>query len=298
LVYSPSFVPGLTISADYFRTLQQLIVGVNGASTILNSVNNLGPASPFINQVAFNNFPGLPGAQPITAPGQLFGNLASTFYTDPLVNVGAVRIEGFDLSARYNLDLQRFGQLELGANAVVFTKNDTKRTPFTHYFNTNGLDLAEGGGATPEYKVTMLAEYRFQGATLSFNANYIPELLNAVGLDPENDDQSTYERIEDYITVDGRISYTFTGKTTPAAAPMDAKDGKGMMDGKSGGGAAAGVPQMNPVQRLLDGTTVTVGCNNLFDEDPRFVANQNGATDLSVYDPFGRFVYFEISKKF
>ncbi|MGI9087674.1 MAG: TonB-dependent receptor domain-containing protein [Chthoniobacterales bacterium] len=297
MVYSPSFVPGLTITADYFRTLQQGIVGINGAATILNSVNDLGTASQFINQVAIGDFPGRPNARRITAPGQLFDNLNSTFYVDPLVNAGAARVEGFDLSAHYNLDLQRFGQLELGVNSVVFTKQDLKRLSTTHYYNIGGLDQAEFGGATPDYKLTFLAEYRFAGFILSANANYIPALLNATGSDPENDDQSTYAPIDDYITVDGRLSYTFTGKTTPGAAVNDAKDAKTMMDGKSGGGVA-GAPTMSPVQRLLDGTTITVGCNNIFDQTPPFVGRQNSATDLSVYDPYGQFVYFELSKKF
>lgn len=294
LVYSPSFVPGLVISVDYFRTLQQQIVSTLGGTTILTDVENKGTASPYVGLVAFNNFPGQPGAQPVTGAGQLNGNLASVFYLDTNINIGAARVEGFDLSARYNLDLQRFGQIELGINSIVFTKNDLKRTPQSSYYNISGLDFAEGGGGNPDYKLTFLAEYRFQGATLSFNANYIPDLGNAVGRDPETEDQGTFERIEDYITVDGRLSYTFKGKTTPGAV-ADAKDGKGMMDGKGG---VAGAPTMSPVQRLLDGTTLTVGCNNLFDEDPPFVAGANSATDLSIYDPFGRFVYFEITKKF
>ena len=62
MVYSPKYVPGLTITCDYFNTLQQLIVGVLGGPTILNSVENLGPASPYANLVAFNNFPGQAGA--------------------------------------------------------------------------------------------------------------------------------------------------------------------------------------------------------------------------------------------
>ena len=55
---------------------------------------------------------------------------------------------------------------------------------------------------------------------------------------------------------------------------------------------------MSPIQKLLDNLTVAVGCNNMTDEQPPFIAGQNSNTDLSVYDPFGQFVYFEISKKF
>ncbi|HEX8280844.1 MAG TPA: TonB-dependent receptor, partial [Chthoniobacterales bacterium] len=304
LVYSPSFVPGLTISADYFRTWQKDIVATLGGTTILPSVDQFGPASPYADLVAFGNYPGQQGSIPVTAPGQLAGNLAAVFYIDNARNIGIVRVEGFDLSARYNIELNRFGQLELGINAVVFTKYDLKTTPFSDYYSVLGLNFAEfaggnGGGANPDYKMTFLAEYRIAGASLSLNANYIPEMLNGVGHDPETEDPSTFDTIRDYIVVDGRLSYTLKGRTTPGAV-ADAKDAKGMVDAKGGAAATdvAGAGVMSPVQRLLDGTTIAVGCNNIFDEDPPFVAGANSATNLSIYDPFGRFVYFEISKKF
>lgn len=300
IVYSPSFIPGLTLSADYFRTLQQKIVSVLGGATILSSVDRLGTGSPYVGLVAFNAFPGSTGARPVTGPGQLFGNLASVFYVDTNINIGAARVEGFDFSVHYNLELQRWGQLELGVNSIVFTKNDLKTTPLSNYYNISGLVGSEFNvGANPDYKITFLAEYRLQGFVLSLNANYIPELLDTVGSDPETVDQSTLPVVEDYINVDGRISYTFKGKTSPGPV-VDAKDAKTMMDGKGGGGGGgvAGAPEMSPVQRLLDGTTITVGCNNLFDEDPRFVPGANSATNLSIYDPLGRFVYFELTKRF
>lgn len=302
LVYSPSFLPGLTISADYFRTLQQNIVAALGGATILGSVNESGPNSPYASLVSIGNFPGQPGARPVNGGdlgpfGYLSGNLISTFYVDTLQNIGAARVEGFDLSARYNIDLQRWGQLELGINSVVFTKNDLKRTPFSHYYNISGLVGSEFTTAgNPDYKLTFLAEYRWQGFVLSMDAQYIPEELNVVGQDPEGIDESTLDVIDDYIQVDGRLSYTFKGKTTPGPV-ADAKDAKTMMDGKNAGGIA-GAPEMSPIQRLLDNTTVTVGCNNIFDEQPPLVIGANSATNLSLYDPYGRFVYFELTKRF
>ena len=145
----------------------------------------------------------------------------------------------------------------------------------------------------------MLAEYRWMGFTLSLNANYIPEMLNAVSADPETVDQSTLAVIDSYFQVDGRLSYTFKGRTT-AGAPVvaDGKDAKGMVDAKGAAPSVAGPEVMSPIQRLLDGTTVTVGCNNMFGRTPPFVEGANSATDLSVYDPYGQFVYFELSKKF
>jgi iron complex outermembrane receptor protein len=299
LVYSPKFVPGLTISVDYFWTLQQLIVGVIPDTTILNSVNNLGTASPYADLVAFNNFPGQSGSRPITAPNQLFGNMASVFFISNLRNIGAERVEGLDLNASYNMDLRDFGQVLLGVRSVLFLGHDLRTTPESKYFNINGLIGDEGFGANPEYRVTFLFEHRFRGFTLSASANYIPEMRNMLFGDPEFDDQeATFPIVDDYITVDGRLSYEFHFPTPVEPMPV-AGYSKG---GKEVVGKEAPPPVVArscwSVQNWLEGLTLAVGCNNMFDEDPRFVEGGNSGTNLAVYDPFGRFVYFEIVKKF
>ncbi len=304
IVYSPSFLPGLTISADFFRTLQTDIISSIGATTIINDVEDLGPASQFANLVAFDTFVGRPGARPVTGPGLLNGNLNNVFVTDVNQNLGGQRIEGFDLSARYNIDFRAAGQLELGVAALVITNYDQKILPIhDEYFNLLGLVGGEGFGAIPEYRINFIAEYRWNGFTLSLNANYIPELLDANSSDPRGDDQddrTLFPEVGAYLLIDGRLSYTFKGRTT-AGAMVDSKDSKSMIDVKGGGGGGGSVPgpeTMSPVQKLLDGLTLTVGCNNIFDREPPLLVGANSNTDLSVYDPFGQFVYFEVSKKF
>jgi iron complex outermembrane receptor protein len=295
LVYSPSFVPGLVVSVDYFRILQQGIISTVGGTIILNDVQRLGPASPFANLVGFNNFPGQAGSQPVTAAGQLAGNLNNVFVLDTFQNLGASHSAGFDLSARYNLDLHTYGQLELGVNAVVFDYYDNKTfAVHSPYYNLQGLVGSEFVGALPDYKLTGLIEYRWNGFSLSLNMNYIPEMRSSVGRDPSSEDQTTFDLVSDYFTVDGRLSYTFVRKPS-AVAPIEAKDYKSTAGQKE---TAATVATGSVVDKLLDGLTVAVGCNNMFDEQPPFIAGGNSNTDLSTYDPLGRFVYFEISKKF
>jgi outer membrane receptor protein involved in Fe transport len=115
--------------------------------------------------------------------------------------------------------------------------------------------------------------------------------------DPSTTDQFRFQKIGDYLTFDGRLSYEFKAK--PQAAPTgytkDAKDSKGMVAGASGVSAPAAVSTFD---RVVDGLSVAVGCNNIFDRVPPFIFNANANTDLSVYDPYGRFLYFEVSKKF
>ena len=306
IVYSPHFVPGLTVSADYFWTLQQNIVLFLPSQLILVDVNAKGNQSVFYNLVTQGDFPGTPNAQPApTGPNGLQGNLAAFFVQDPLLNIGADRVEGWDLNLDYNWDIPRWsdmdwGQLEFQVRSVVFMGHDRKIFPTDAYFNVSGLIGDEGFGAFPDYKITFLLEHRWKGAVLTLTAQYLPEMKNTVGHDPQTEEQATFDTVQDYITVDGRLSYTFHRAAPEAAVaapePKDAKDGKTAMGGK----AVAGVETTScwSVDHWLDGFTVAVGCNNMLDEDPRIVAGGNSSTNLAVYDPFGRFVYFEVSKKF
>lgn len=53
------------------------------------------------------------------------------------------------------------------------------------------------------------------------------------------------------------------------------------------------------VERLVTDTTITLGCNNIFDRDPprAFVFLQAGYPDY-LYDSTGRFIYVKLTKKF
>ena len=294
LVYSPSWLPGLTVTGDFFKTLQQGIVGTIGAQTILSSVNSLGPASPYASQVSFNNFPGFIGARPVTGTQQLVGNLQSVFYTDLNRNLGAERSTGIDTSIRYLWDLKSYGQLELGANAVYFLSQDFKNFPFTDFYTINGAIGDEAFGAFPIYKVTMLAEYRVMGFTLSMDGTYIPGMHNELLGDITTGKLNQLDENESYFIADGRLSYEFKRTPQPIAAPMgkDAKDSKGVAAGTPGVGA------LTWGDKLLDGLRLTGGCNNQFDDGTPTVAGGNSNTNLATYDPYGRFVYFEVAHKF
>jgi len=51
--------------------------------------------------------------------------------------------------------------------------------------------------------------------------------------------------------------------------------------------------------KWYDKTRIAVGCNNVTDEVPPIIASSfEENTDKSTYDILGRFVYFEVAKKF
>jgi hypothetical protein len=269
-------------------------------------VNALGPASPYANLVGFNAFPGRPGSVPVTAPQQLFGNLASVYYIDTTRNIGADRVEGWDLEASYNFDLQNVfgvdaGNILLDARAVVYMGSDLRKTPDTPYYNIQGFVGDESFGVFPDYKLTFLFQHSWHGFTLSLNVNYIPEMQDELGGDLQTDNQSDtsiFPVVSDYVTLDGRLSYTFSFPAPEGAAQAPAmKDGKAVADKKA---VVPGVFSQScwSYQKWLDGLTLTVGCNNMTDTDPSIVPGANSSTNLQVYDPYGRFVYFEVDKKF
>ena len=52
-----------------------------------------------------------------------------------------------------------------------------------------------------------------------------------------------------------------------------------------------------PWKRLLNRTTVTLGCNNVFGHDPPNANTRTNYADFT-YDSTGRFVYVSLTKKF
>ena len=301
VVIASPILPGLLVTADFFKSLRTGIPSALGPYFIVESVDELGPASPYSNLVAFGNFPGRPGATPVTGPFQL-GFQPDLFYIDNrLQNAATVRAEGWDLAARYNVRFDRAGELDFGASAIVFTNYDTKTAPLnTPHYNLVGLNDTELFGVVPDYKLTFFAEYRISGFALALNGSYIPETLNAAGVRLEATDQDLLDPLDCFLAMDGRLSYDFRRTTTGGAgAAVDSKDAKG---GAASRGAEMTITRL---QKLLEGVTVTIGCNNIFNEQPpRFVGQfppantQNANSNLAVYDPYGRFVYFEIAKKF
>ena len=51
-------------------------------------------------------------------------------------------------------------------------------------------------------------------------------------------------------------------------------------------------------RRFLDGTTITVGCNNVFGQDPPPSLITDVGYPDNLYDPTGRFVYVSLRKEF
>ncbi|MBA3607800.1 MAG: hypothetical protein H0W43_04715 [Chthoniobacterales bacterium] len=105
-------------------------------------------------------------------------------------------------------------------------------------------------------------------------------------------------------TIDGQASYDFSFVAPVENQPVAgySKDAKDMSSGKDGGLTMSADAQSSSYgQRVLNGTTITLGCDNITGEDPPksfgFGGNTTGYPGF-LYDATGRFVYVQLTKKF
>ena len=107
-VFEPPFVPGLSLSANYYQTEQRDAVITISTTTALNN-----PAL-FPNQVVRN--PASPADLALGYPGQV-----TTLYSQ-LVNFGLIRNESLDVGADYRLPWEKIGRWRLSVNAAKTLK--------------------------------------------------------------------------------------------------------------------------------------------------------------------------------
>ncbi len=112
-------------------------------------------------------------------------------------------------------------------------------------------------------------------------------------------------KVREWITLDLIASYTFNlPPPAPAPVPGFAKDGSKnikIKDGKEKNVMPVSTAEYNPCgwRAWLNNTTISLGMQNVFDEDPPFVAGafENGY-DESLATIKGRFWYVQLKKRF
>ncbi len=100
--------------------------------------------------------------------------------------------------------------------------------------------------------------------------------------------------MSDYETLDLQLSYEFQKPAAVETAPVYAKDSK---DGKNAVAPAADTSSL--WQRMLWGTKITAGVNNVFDRYPPTVLGAfNDNYDTSLYNIRNRYWYVSLTKRF
>lgn len=182
LIYEPGFVPGLTVSLDYFDIDIRNIIAAIGGQDMVNRCHAGNTAlCSYINR------------DPVT-------NRIINIRT-PYVNLARYQTSGFDLDAMYNVDLSRInlpGKLRVRG---IVTYVDELVTDD----GVNRYDLATsvGGNGVPRWRTNVSLNYQNGGFGADLRARYISGGKFNVLLDIDNN------AIGSYTYVDVGLNYDF-----------------------------------------------------------------------------------------
>src|SRR5437868_1635645 len=316
-VYSPKWFKGLTLTADWWHIDMRSIASLLGTqfTVYLNNPDLVIRGPPEI--------PGKPG--PIV------------LVLDPNENLTGAIFEGLDYEAIYILDSSIFGHGDFGkltatVNGTWLSRAELQILPDTKRFGIAGEFIPPGftlTGSLPWSRANFSLFYDGPadtwmqgldvGAVLHFTGQYEDDNVTLTGSPKVNMPRTggpganaaphpfRARKVSAWTTLDLILNYTFN-LPPPAVAevPGLAKNGGKnlqMKDGKEKNVMPVSTSEYNPCgwRAWLNNTTITLGVQNVFDEDPPFVAGSG--EDVNGYDESlatikGRFWYLQLKKRF
>ena len=305
-VYSPKWIKGLTLSADWWHIDMRSIASLLGDRFIVD-----------------NNIPGLVVRGPPEIPGEP-GPII--LIIDPNKNLTGAIFEGLDYEAIYILESSIFGHGDFGRltatiNGTWLSRAELQILPDTKRFGIAGEFIPPGFTLTsslPWNRANFSLFYDGPadtwlagldvGAVVHYTGQYEDDNVSLTGSPkPQMPRSGPYpwiaRKVREWITFDMIASYTFNlPPPAPAPVPGFAKGGGKnfkMKDGKEKNVMPVSTSEYNPCGwgNWLNNTTISVGMQNVFDEDPPFAAG-SGGYDASLATIKGRFWYVQLKKKF
>lgn len=283
LVASPHALKGLTASVNFVSVTQEELIGSVGVTTILQSVEQLGPQSPYAAQVAFVNFPGERDARSITRAGELgdflrAGNSAyGLFIADTRTNLAGQRIKALDASLEYAVPLPTaWGALQLGSTSTFFLDYRFRALPTQPFFEYAGHATNGGTGAQgtmPGYRAYSSAAWRRGRWAVGIGHTYVPPVTDIGPGGIAFATSATLRRrpVASHATWDFSLSHRIDSKSMHAGW-----------------------------RRFLGESTMTVGVNNAGNRMPPLApqAFNESNVDAATYSVLGRVAYVSGSVKY
>ncbi len=308
LVFTPKQIKGLTLTVDFYQiNTTNLIIFPSSQAQIMVTANARGgggPNAPFAitQQQAIDGVFGV-FRQPGAVGDDRFPDQINAGYG----NAGKRFVEGLDLTAIYEWATTNFGKFTftLGYNHFFYYNVDAGFAAGpTRFAGGNFQSIPLVPGAIPFNKGFFRTEWDYRGFYFGATLNYVGDYLNdggslanqsnfQVNTDNANPVYFYHRYSGAYVTLDLQLSYSF--KKPKSVDPVYAKDAKGVRTQVAASMATTG----NIWQKLLWGTTIRAGVNNVFDKYPPYDAGTfNDNYDTSTYTLRNRFWYVGINKKF
>ena len=309
VVWTPKFLPGFTMTVDWYQlfTTDLILSPADNAQVLLS----LGVVDPD----GCGNGSGDPVCPGGPADGTTRDNTGALQAVDAdFGNAGKRLVQGLDVTAAYQIPTERWGEFTISGGWNHFFTWKAQADPAQGYHNFLG-DYNNGTfplapGAIPFNKGFLRGEWKWRHFDFVVTGNYVGDFnddpsfilgndlvvgspgTNPGDAPPANPSWQQSRGVPSYITLDMQLSYEFVKPAPPAPTyAKDSKDGKNVMQ------TAADTSSI--WQRMLWGTTLTVGVNDAFDRQPPSVLGAfNDNYDTSLYSIRNRYVYVSLKKKF
>ena len=262
-VYSPHFVPGLSLSADIWRVyLNNTITTVGIQTSLIECYNNVLSFCP-------NVLPRDPTGQPLT-------------WKQPTQNLGRIDMKGVDFQANYKLPQFSFGQFDVGLQGTYM-----KQAKFTTAPGFPGSLVLNGVGMMGTFGSALGSTCPFPAGGLCFFPRIRATGTLGWQLGPW-DAQWTMRYISKFKG----------GSADPSQLASMAAPVPGIVF-NYGATVYNNLTVGYNIQPL--NTRIDIGVDNVFDKQPPLLfANNslNANTDPEDFDPIGRYYWGRITVKF
>ncbi len=264
LSYTPRALPGLDVTVDFFGASQTGSIGYLNQVEIVQSVESLGPASPYAQYVHIGSQAG-PG---VTMPGQLSSSNPTSIYVFvPLLNLASVISRGFDVGLHYAWTTEQAGRFSLSSTATIWSSDLVQETPLQPYYDYVGT--ASGGGSSsqgtiPRWKTYTVLDWSYRAIEATIGHTYIPTVED---IGPGGAFATPGASVSSYQQFDAILGYDFS---------------KGSC-------------------HWLRNLKVRAGVNNVFDEKPPIASSAFPSTNADVGDyggPIGRLFFVDAAYKY
>jgi outer membrane receptor protein involved in Fe transport len=306
---------GLTVSADFYHIDLRAVTVILDAQFLIEHEDQ---------------FPGQVIRGPSTGPGDPFGPIV--LLLTPVQNLGRLIEEGWDYEAVYTFETSRLGHGDWGTLTATFNGTYVDRAVLQAVvggpeqivvgkFGGGFLGPGGGGSLTHNRWYTSLFYDGAQGSWLGgldtgFTVPYVGQFWD--------DRRSTFfsfqprpgvpgrfignhdRKVREWFTLDWILNYTFNspvpaGKNEVAGYAKDGGKDVNPKAGKDKNVIPVSTAEYNPCgwRAWLNKTTITLGINNVFDDEPPFVAGafENGY-DEGTANAKGRTWYVALKKRF
>ena len=277
VVLEPEFIPGLTLTADYWRVRQTGLVGTFGddnaiALDLLRRLNgstnpNVVRLAPTADQIALFAGTGLDAAGSID------------FVNDPYLNLDSRTSKGMDFGLFYNVPDFGLGRFRVRLNAarlISFVQDagpDGQEILDAVAAGTLPLDVTVGGlgellevEGRPKWRASGSINWEQGPVEIGLYGQYVGMVYDTSvvrdNLIVSEDPNANFFPVDEWFTMNFSIAYTIEDTDTP-----------------------------------LDDTRLRFAINNLFDEDPP-LADETYGFFSELHSARGRVFHIELRKKF